>query len=1105
MKFIKILGSFVTLLALAACGGGGVIEVVSQPSLSLSAKDEVIAGDFTVTATFSAVVTGFDKNDISVDNGFVGGEVSGSGQQYSFSITPAADGSVVVNVPAGAAVDSSNTANTAASSLIVTADLTGPTVKTLSASANPTNGVFMVTAEFSETVTGLSLTQADISLTNATLVSDSLSLDDTTYTFEVLPSSEGDVTVQINAGSVQDLVGNENAASDLMTVVYDETAPRVSDFFTSIDQTNGAFMVTAEFSETVSALSLVETGIQITNGTLISDSLIENDATYTFEVSPTSDGDVTVQIVAGAVQDLAGNSNTASDILTVVYDGTAPTVSSLTASANPTNSVFTVTAEFSESVSGLSLTEDDITFSNSTLVSNSLSLNGNSYSFEVSPISDGSVIVQIKAHAVQDWVGNTSTASGVLAVAYDGTKPTLSDFSASANPTNGVFVVTAEFSESVTGLSLTQTDISLTNASLVSDSLSLNDTTYTFEVLPTNDGDVTVQIEADAVQDLAGNGNTVSSLMTVVYDGTKPTLSDFSASANPTNGVFVVTAEFSETVTGLNLTQTDISLTNASLVSDSLNLNNTTYTFEVLPTNDGDVTVQIEADAVQDLAGNGNTVSSPMTVVYDGTKPTLSDFSASANPTNGVFVVTAEFSETVTGLNLTQTDISLTNASLVSNSLNLSNMTYTFEVLPTNEGDVTVQINPDAVEDLAGNGNTASSLMTVVYDTTKPTLSDFSASANPTNGIFVVTAEFSESVTGLSLTQTDISLTNASLVSDSLSLNDTTYTFEVLPTNDGDVTVQIEADAVQDLAGNGNTASSIITVVYDGTAPTVRFSTDAISPITGTFTVNLEFSEEVVETPLANLIIVGNGSIDEIVDVSASEYNLSVTPNIDGTLSIHLDSGAVKDAAGNENQTSNTFSIDAIVGEPTLTLTTRAYEPVVDTFLVTAKFSEHVSNFGTGGLSLSNGDLTNFNSTSDSVYTFEVTPLVSGDVIIDVDAGAAQDSDGNSNQAGIQLSLRAVISNDLVGITEIYGTSMAASRDALGAVTNATTWDVSQVSCGSLPDDAFESVDCIDENYPDAWGWRGASGDTDVGLDGPRGTGVHAWGSGGDISNFSTA
>ena len=117
-------------------------------------------------------------------------------------------------------------------------------------------------------------------------------------------------------------------------------------------------------------------------------------------------------------------------------------------------------------------------------------------------------------------------------------------------------------------------------------------------------------------------------------------------------------------------------------------------------------------------------------------------------------------------------------------------------------------------------------------------------------------------------------------------------------------------------------------------------------------------------------------------------------------------------------------------------------------------------------------------------------------------------SGGSSDTTEDQTTEDETSDSELQGADEIYGGSSLA-RDSQGAIISLTELDP-DISCSTtIPEAAVEGVNCIDENYTNddyrgAWSWRGAAGAEDVGLYGPRGTGVHAWGSGGELDAFKT-
>ncbi len=178
---------------------------------------------------------------------------------------------------------------------------------------------------------------------------------------------------------------------------------------------------------------------------------------YTFTVTPSSDGQVTVTIPADSVKDPAGNSNTASNRCASPSTGTpGPALS--TDAASPTNAAsVTVAVDFGEPIDDATLTLDDIWPSGHrptaswdtasgrwrdlrstrhTLSLDDISVTGGiasglaqegattqKYTFTVTPSSDGQVTVTIPADSVKDPAGNSNTASGQLPVTFDRTTP----------------------------------------------------------------------------------------------------------------------------------------------------------------------------------------------------------------------------------------------------------------------------------------------------------------------------------------------------------------------------------------------------------------------------------------------------------------------------------------------------------------------------------------------------------------------------------------------------------------------------------------------------------------------------------------------------------
>ncbi|WP_336763304.1 RCC1 domain-containing protein [Paenibacillus sp. USHLN196] len=134
-------------------------------------------------------------------------------------------------------------------------------------------------------------------------------------------------------------------------------------------------------------------------------------------------------------------------------------------------------------------------------------------------------------------------------------------------------------------------------------------------------------------------------------------------------------------------------------------------------TGDGDWYLHIRAT---DAVGNTvDAVSAPF--VLDNTAPTATVTSSASGTVNAAFSATITFSEDVS--ELSEEDLVVGNGT-ASNVTSVSAASYTATITPTTSGqDVTVSVIADSVTDALGHGNTASNMLTLLYDTTKPFVS----------------------------------------------------------------------------------------------------------------------------------------------------------------------------------------------------------------------------------------------------------------------------------------------------------------------------------------------------------------------------------------------
>ena len=467
-------------------------------------------------------------------------------------------------------------------------------------------------------------------------------------------------------------------------------------------------------------------------------------------------------------------------------------------------------------------------------------------------------------------------------------------------------------------------------------------------------------------------------------DFTPPTVSLSTSAPSPTRTPFTVTATISEAISAAlvagNITVTNGTVSNIQKISNN-------FTFTVTPTAgfNGTLTVAIPANQVQDAAGNKNAASNTLSVVIDTAPPTVTLSTLAASPTNGPFTVTANISEAITA-NLVAGNITISpKKGTVSNIQKVAN-NFTFTVTPTTgfDGTISISIPANQVEDSVGNKNTASNTLSMVIDSTLPTVSLSTQAASPTNGPFTVTANISEAITA-ALVAGNITVTNGA-VSNILKVANN-FTFTVTPTANfkGAVTIAIPANQVQDPAGNKNAASNTLSVAVDTAKPTVSLSTQATSPTNAAFTVTATISEAITAPLVTSNITVTNGTASNVQKVG-NDFTFTVTPtaNLDGgTVSVSIAADKVQDAVGNKNAASNTLSLVVDNIKPNPFFVSPPTNSSASKVNLTVDFGETVGNFLINPpISVAGGTVSNFvsvtlNGKANSGITFDVTPTTS--------------------------------------------------------------------------------------------------------------------------------
>jgi hypothetical protein len=424
------------------------------------------------------------------------------------------------------------------------------------------------------------------------------------------------------------------------------------------------------------------------------------------------------------------------------------------------------------------------------------------------------------------------------------------------------------------------------------------------------DGSHTFQVYA---VDNAGNEDASPASYTWTIDGSAP---DTTITANPSNPTNSTTGSFSFTgndgggVGGVTFECSLDSPTFSPCTSPASypGLSSASHTFQV---------------RAADSLGNADATPASFTWTVDTIEPGVVVSSIITSPTNNSpITITITFDETVTGFTPTTAsgDIVIGGVGGTESNPSGSGTTYSFDLTPSGQGAVTVQVPGGSALDAASNPNTASNLFSITYDSVSPTVTIEQAAGqgDPTsNSPINFTVTFSEDVTDFD-DAADVSLSGgAGATTAVITGGPAIYNVAVSGmTSGGTVTAGIPASGAVDAAGNLNDASSSIdnTVTYipDPTPPETTIDSHPANPTSST-SAAFTFSGTDNLTPAGSLIFE--------CQLDGAGFNACASPkNYSGlSLGSHTFEVQAIDGAGNVDATPASFTWNVVTG-PSLTV-----------------------------------------------------------------------------------------------------------------------------------------------------------------------------------------
>ena len=664
----------------------------------------------------------------------------------------------------------------------------------VSGSTTLTNAIRQLSIDFGEVVSGLLVSEIDV--TNG-IASNLQTSDNQTYTFDVLGSADGTVEVTLAAGVAQDAVLNDSLASNTLSFPFDNSLPGVSLSSVASDPVNGAIVVSVTLTE--SSIDFAAGDITPTNAGVSGFS--GSGTSYSFTLTPSAEGAFSAVVNAGVFTDAAGNTNTASNTISRTFDGTAPGATLSSAAADPVNSAITVSVALTEANTDFGA--GDVTPTNAGV--SGFSGSGTTYSFTLTPSTDGPFGAVVNGGVFTDAAGNVNTASNAISRTFDGTAPGVTLSSAAADPVNSAITVSVALTEASTDFDAG--DVTPTNATV--SGFSGSGTSYSFTLAPLTDGAFGALVNGGVFTDEAGNGNTVSNTVSRTYDGTAPGATLSSVAGDPVNGAITVDVSLTEASTDFDAG--DVTPSNA-LVS-GFSGSGTSYSFTLTPSTDGSFGALVNGGVFTDEAGNGNNASNAISRTFDSVAPGVTLSCTAMDPVNAAITVDVSLTEASTDFDAG--DVAPTNAAV--SDFSGSGTSYSYMLTPSADGAFGAVINAGVFTDAAGNGNTASNAIGRTFDGTDPVISNLVATPDEARAGEEVILTFDASETLVS--DPEVTVNGNLATKTAKAAGSYTYAYTVLPDDpDGPATIQIDAI---DLAGNVGMFVDDSSLTITGGAPGV--------------------------------------------------------------------------------------------------------------------------------------------------------------------------------------------------------------------------------------------------------------------------------------------
>ena len=913
----------------------------------------------TISVVFNESVTNFTLSDISVTNGGVVSNLTGSGTSWAFTLTAPSSGEATMSIDITGAVTGAVSGSEVpyVDSIEVEYDRLAATA-TYTVPTGTQTGSYTVNVTFNKSVRDhFSIARKNI------YVSDGIAYDltgsGTSWSFKVLPTKTSGTNVIAIAGKITTNVHGFVSSTPVSVPfsIANLVAANLQVIIGDIYEIHSPIKIKVVFGSSVINFTLAD--IFASDGAV--SNLTGSGTTWYFDYTAPSTGSGSVSILIAGSVTVGGNSAVvSSNIITKKYN-TPSVTATLSGPTGTQTAAYTVNVSFNKSVTGFELS--DIAVYNGT--ASNLTGSGSSWSFTVTPPATGVGTTYI---GFDDRVNEGYVGFNTLSIPYD-MRPLSGTLSAPVGIQFGGYTVSVTFNKSVTNFTLS--DISVTNGT--ASALTGGGTSWSFTVTPPNTGSGNTTIDITGQVTVVGQSVVPTVAAISVAYAQSVTTATLSTTLGTKTAPYTVSVVFGAAVTDFAIS--DISVTGGSVYS--LIGSGTTWSFTAEPGWGAGNTV-IDITGLVTSGGNTGVVTvTALSVPYTQSDISARISSSAGRGITGATSISVEFNQSVTNFELTDINVSTG----VASALTGSGTTWSFTLTPPaiGNGKITIDITGSVTGAVTGAAVPNVSTYSILYGPDPScfwTMAKYGSKINFywESGTTIITSSF---------TLHDITVSGGGTLSNIIH---TSYgyfqaTYDAPGSGIGVVVISLTGHVRAVGTGTCKLVAEDLRIPYGSFTGTLSTSSGTKN---AAYNVNVSFNVGVSGFTLSD-ISVTNGTASALTGGGTS-WSFTVTPPNTGSGNTTIDiTGQLNVTGGGRVPSVTALVVPYDQGIVTATLSAPSGTQTA-AYTVSVTFGAVVTGFALSDLDITNGTASALTGSGKS-YSFTLTPPAtgSGNTTIDID------------------------------------------------------------------------------------------------------------------------